>query len=73
MKFGSAMRPECVTVNPDGTYTVKGGGWFWVRFRLLKSGALFAEEMAPGMMQKKAAREFLQSARATVEKYFPEA
>jgi hypothetical protein len=45
--------------NPDGTYTIQGAGWFWVR--LSKNGDVF--EMAPGMRERPAARQFLAEAR----------
>lgn len=68
MKFGNAMRKETVTVNEDGTYTVKGGGWFWAKFSADQRNIL---ETAPGMQAKKASRLFLQEARATLTKHFP--
>jgi len=69
MKFEKAMRKECVTANGDGTYTVKGAGWFWATIsadgkRVLKS--------AVGMAEKKAARLFFREAKLTVQKHFPE-
>lgn len=70
MKYNVAMRKECVTANADGTYTVKGGGWFWCRIKRTPQG-LAVIETAPGMMAKKAARLFVSEAKLTVEKHFP--
>jgi hypothetical protein len=70
MKYGQSMRRECVTVNADGTYTVKGGGWFWCRIKRTEQG-LAVVETAPGMREKKACRLFLSEAKITVEKHFP--
>ena len=62
------MRREAVTTNADGTFTVKGGGWFWVRMDF-KGNVL---EMAPGMSEKKAARLFVSQAKLTVAKVLAE-
>lgn len=70
MKFDTAMRKETVTVQADGTFKVKGGGWFWCRIRRTSLG-LAVVETAPGMMAKKAARLFLSQAKKTIEKHFP--
>jgi hypothetical protein len=67
MKFNVAMRKECVTVNADGSYTVKGGGWFWVRMD--RKGNVL--EMAPNMAAKKAARLFISQAKLTIQKHYP--
>jgi len=69
MKFNRAMRKDCVTVNEDGSWTVKGGGWFWCRITRTVLG-LSVVETAPGMMAKKAARLFVSEAKLTVEKHF---
>lgn len=69
MKFNKAMRKECVTVNEDGTYTVKGGGWFWATIKRTPQG-LACIKTAPGMQAKKAARLFITEAKITVEKHF---
>jgi len=61
------MAKGCVTENVDGTYTVKGGGWFWVR--LTKNCTVLAT--APGMMEKKAARLFISQAKLTIQKHYP--
>jgi len=66
MKFNVPMRKEAVTVNADGTYTVKGGGWFWCK--LDRKGNVL--EMADGMSAKKAARLFISQAKLTIEKHF---
>lgn len=70
MNYNAAMRKECVTVNADGSYTVKGGGWFWCRIKRTPQG-LAVLEMAPGMAEKTASRLFLTQAKATIEKHFP--
>jgi len=70
MKFNKAMRKECVTVNEDGTYTVKGGGWFWAKFRRSAHGVALLE-MAPRMTDKPAHRLFVKEAKLTIEKHFP--
>jgi hypothetical protein len=70
MNYNAAMRKECVTVNADGSYTVKGGGWFWCKVQRTSLG-LGIVEMAPGMLEKKAARLFLKEALLTIEKHFP--
>lgn len=67
MNYNAPMRKETVTVNADGSYTVKGGGWFWVR---IKGGAVL--EMAPGMAEKKASRLFVSQAKLTIEKHYPQ-
>ena len=67
MKFGTAMRKDTITVNADESFTVKGGGWFWVRVSANGRDIL---EQAPGMAQKKAARLFCQEAKLTVQKHF---
>jgi len=66
MKFNVPMRKETVTVNADGTYTVKGGGWFWVK--LSSTGTVL--EMAQGMLEKKASKLFITQAKLTIEKHF---
>ena len=66
MKFNVPMRKETVTVNLDGTYLVKGSGWFWVRMD--PKGNIL--EMADGMSAKKAARLFITQAKLTIEKHF---
>lgn len=71
MKFNVPMRKDCVTVNADGTYTVKGGGWFWCRIQRTQFGQLSIAEMAPGMWGKKAAILFLKEALLTIEKHYP--
>ena len=63
------MRKDCVTVNSDGTYTVKGGGWFWCKIKKTPQGLAIIES-APEMEQKKASRLFRQEAKATIEKHF---
>jgi hypothetical protein len=68
MNYNAAMRKECVTVNADGSYTVKGGGWFWCRIGADKKTIL---EYAPGMTGKKSLRLFLSNAKLTIEKHFP--
>jgi hypothetical protein len=70
MQFNKAMRKETVTENEDGSYTVKGGGWFWCRIKRSERG-LDVLEMAPGMQAKKASRLFLTEAKLTIEKHFP--
>ena len=70
MKFNTAMRKEAVTVNEDGSYTVKGGGWFWATIKRTEQG-LAVIKTAPGMQAKKAARLFISEAKLTVEKHFP--
>jgi len=69
MNFNGAMRKDAVTVNADGTYTVKGGGWFWVRIQRTDSG-LSVIETPQGMMAKPAARLFVTRAKRTVERHF---
>lgn len=70
MQYNKAMRKDTVTVNEDGSYTVKGGGWFWATIKRTDVG-LSVTETAPGMMAKKAARLFISEAKLTVEKHFP--
>lgn len=70
MNYNAAMRKETVTPNEDGSYTVKGGGWFWCRIKRTSLG-LSVLEMAPGMAAKKASRLFVSQAKKTVEKHFP--
>jgi hypothetical protein len=72
------MRKETVTVNADGSYTVKGSGWFWVRLKRaemqLEGGnfhVLSVLEMAPGMLEKKASKLFISQAKLTIQKHFP--
>lgn len=62
------MRKEAVTLNADGTYLVKGGGWFWVRLQRSERG-IDVLEMAPGMLEKKAAKLFVSQAKLTIKKY----
>jgi len=70
MKYNVPMRKETVTINADETYTVKGGGWFWCKIQRTSLG-LAIVEMAPGMLEKKAARLFLSEAKLTIAKHFP--
>lgn len=70
MQFNKAMRKECVTDHGDGTYTVKGGGWFWATIKRTPQG-LACVKTAPGMREKKASRLFISEAKLTVEKHFP--
>ena len=44
--------------NADGTYTVQGGGWFWVSFNA--RGEML--KIAEGMRDKPAHRDFLKRA-----------
>ncbi len=69
MQFNKAMRKETVTKNEDGSYTVKGGGWFWVRLSASGQSVL---ETPQGMMAKKASRLFIDQAKLTIEKHFPQ-
>lgn len=69
MNYNAPMRKDCVTVNSDGTYTVKGGGWFWCRIGWTPQG-LSVFEMAPGMAEKKAARLFISQAKLTIKTHF---
>jgi hypothetical protein len=66
MNYNAPMRKDLVTVNADGSYTVKGGGWFWCRIDA-KGNVL---EMAPGMAEKKAARLFISQAKLTIKTHF---
>lgn len=68
MNYNGSMRKETLSTNDDGTFTVKGGGWFWVRIKRTDLG-LSVIESAPGMMAKKSARLFVAKAKRTVEKY----
>mgnify|MGYP001443568734 FL=1 len=67
MDFSTALRKDCVTVNVDGTYTVKGSGWFWVR---IGKDGVSVLELAPDMLEKTSARLFITKAKRTVQKHF---
>jgi hypothetical protein len=69
MNFNGAMGKETVTVQDDGSFMVKGGGWFWCEIKRTDLG-LSVVNTAPGMMQKKAARLFIQQAKRTIEKHY---
>ena len=64
------MHKGTVTVNADGSYTVKGGRWFWCRVKRSERG-IDVLEMAPGMLEKTASRLFISQAKLTIEKHFP--
>jgi hypothetical protein len=53
-----------MTVNADGTYTIKGSGWYWCRIGQDKKTIL---EYAPGMAGQKSLRLFLSNAKLTIE------
>jgi len=67
MQYNVALRKDCVTIQEDGTYLVKGGGWFWCK--LDRKGNVL--EMAPNMAAKKAARLFISQAKLTIQKHYP--
>lgn len=70
MKYNVPMHKGTVTVNADGSYTVKGGRWFWCRVKRSERG-IDVLEMAPGMLEKTASRLFISQAKLTIEKHFP--
>jgi len=54
-----------VTIEPDGSVTIRGAGWYWARFNA--AGALVA--LAEGMTARPSHRQFLKDAHRALAAY----